>query len=41
MGWVFLGAAAGFFLTFWSFARFFEYLTLTDEEFERRIEGTG
>ena len=37
--WIFLSVIAGGFLSFWSIARCFEYLSLTDESFERRLEG--
>jgi hypothetical protein len=37
--WLFITGFAKGFLTFWSLARIFEYLNLSDEEFIRRLEG--
>ena len=37
IGWFYLIIVPGFFLGFWRWARFFEYLSLTDQEFDARI----
>ena len=41
MGWAVLAIIGVGFLEFWALARFFEYLNLTDREFDRLIESSN
>ena len=39
-GWLILASITLGFLQFWSIARCFEYMNLTDQQFELRLQGT-